>query len=145
MPTPIPIRSILAIVCAVLTGCGGGLQKMKLPGIPNAEQLQAAEREEHRQSEKYQTSGDRKAFRWLLANRVRQGMTLDEVNRILGRDGKRVYEDARYKALTEGVRRSDETYQWRGAEKSFILFFRNERLVNHKPSQYADAEPTSFE
>ena len=142
---PNGIHASLVLLTACIAGAGCNLQQVKLPGIPSADELQAEAREEAGQREQFRKTGDLKAARWLLANRVRQGMALEEVNRVLGRGGRRVVTDLRYKSQTEGVRRSDKTYEWQTAEDNIVLFFRKGRLVVHRPANYADADPDSFE
>jgi len=125
----------------VAAGCQAGYRDFKLPGIPSPEELQAESRTADKQRERYRRTQDAAAFRWLLAKRIRTGMTLAEVNRELGQDGNRRYGDARFKARNVGVQATDETWEW-GPDKdgtTYMLFFRNDRLVNFEPSQYDDS------
>jgi hypothetical protein len=140
----------ICLAVALAVGCEAALREMKLPGgPPTTGELQAESRMADRQRERYRETQDATALRWLLAKRIRSGMTLAEVNRELGQDGSRRYEDSRFKARNIGVQRTDETWEW-GPDKhgaTYLLFFRNDRLVNYEPSQYDDSadEAGSFE
>jgi len=138
---PIPNVIVCLALCAGLalcTGCESGLKNVKLPGIPTAEELEAETDKAEQERQRYRTEHDPQAIRWLLANRVRQGMTLEQVNRILGEDGQRLYNDAHLKNRTTGTRLTDVTYQW-GPDSDgqvYVLFFRNDRLLNFNPGDY---------
>ena len=69
-------------------------------------------------------------------------MTLSEVNRVIGQDGHRRWNDAQFKSRNAGVLTTDESWTWGPDEKgtSYILFFRNDRLVNFEPSLYDGAD-----
>jgi hypothetical protein len=138
-------------VCAVLavtatTGCEIALRSLKLPGgPPTSGELEAEAQQAGRQRKRFRETQDAAALRWLLAKRVRTGMALAEVNRELGQDGNRRYEDAKFKARNIGVRQTDETWEW-GPDKNgttYVLFFRNDRLMNFDPSQYDDSDDDS--
>lgn len=134
----------LAVLAAV--GCESVLRTIKLPGgPPTIAELRAEAQLADKQRKRFRRALDPAAFRWLLANRVRSGMTLGEVNRELGQDGNRRYEDAQFKARNIGVQRTDETWEW-GPDKegtTYILFFRNDRLTGFDPSQYDDSRDDS--
>jgi len=131
---------IMFAVC-ILSGCEGGLhQAMRLPGIPSAADLREQTRTAAEHRRRFKETGDPKSIRWLLAHRVQEGMSVEEVDRVLGVDGKRRYEDASFKAHNRGVRATDATYEWGPDSKGspYLLFFRNDRLINHRPERYAD-------
>jgi hypothetical protein len=137
------------MVAAAAVGCLPNYPYIKLPGELSPEDLQAASRTADKQRERYRGTQEAAAFRWLLAKRIHTGMTLAEVNRELGQDGSRRYEDARFKARNIGVQTTDETWEW-GPDKdgtTYMLFFRNDRLVNFEPSQYDDSadDATKFD
>ena len=131
----------------LLCGCEGGLHQMlTIPGFPSASQLQAQSLEEDKMRREFQETRNPAAIRWLLANRVKQGMSVGEVNGVLGCDGKRRYEDAQFKSRNIGVLASDETYAW-GPDHDgspYMLFFRNDHLVNYDPAQFADADAATL-
>lgn len=121
-----------------LAGCEGGLSNVKLPGLPTAAELQSAERAAENHRREFRESKAEKSIRWLLANRVKQGMTFSDVNLQLGESGELVDNDAHLKRGVVGLRLTDETRRWGPDEngRQYFLFFRNERLVMHKPDDY---------
>lgn len=91
---------------------------------------------EHRS--RFQQQGDPQSFRWLLANHLASGMSLYEVEEVLGSEGERVWNDSQFKKGEGRYQESDETYKW-GPDRngtSAYLIFRDGKLVNYDPSQY---------
>lgn len=132
-------RGLAALVVAAgLLASAGCLQSLKIPGIPDPAAAEAEAQKAREQRRLYQSEKDPRAIRWLLGHRLKQGMQRGLVNRILGEDGERRYNDAALKERNDGSRLSDETYQWGpDAEgNSYVLFFRNDRLVNFNPKDY---------
>ena len=75
---------------------------------------------------------------WLLANRVRQGMTPGDVAELFGEAGERVYEDEWLKSGAGNYQVGDETYKWGPDDHgtSYYLMFRNDKLANFDPEQF---------
>lgn len=96
----------------------------------------AAQVDEHRT--RFLSDGDPASLRWLFANQLSTGMTLDQVNEILGKPGERVHGDTYIKAKVSGVLRTDETYRWGPDNEAqvYYLFFRNEKLTAFDPDDY---------
>ena len=98
----------------------------------------AANREESQQHrERYQQNRDPQAMRWLLGQRIQAGMSLVEVNQVLGEQGKRRYDDRRLKTHGGNYLTSDVFYQW-GPDsdgKNVILGFRDGKLTNFEPRE----------
>lgn len=132
------LRFVLLAGVAVAAGCEGGLNNVKLPGIPTAAELRAVEEKADAYRLEFRTKKSPTAIRWLLANRVEQGMSLTEVNQQLGEDGELVDNDAGFKERNIAFQITDETYRW-GPDADghpYILFFRKDRLVNFDPKEY---------
>jgi len=88
--------------------------------------------EEERHREQYLATHDSEHIRWLLNNRVQNGMSKGDVDRVVGEDGERVFDDQ--KVLTsESVYRTDDlVYSW-GPDREgnvYMLVFRDNRLIN---------------
>ena len=137
----VPTRLCVLTALLFALGCEGGpagLNRVKLPGIPSADELEAAGRKAARKRREFRETKSPESIRWLLANRVKQGMSLSDVNNALGEDGELVENDASMKKRNLGFLLTDETRRW-GPDVdgvNYILFFRKDRLVNHDPSSY---------
>ncbi len=88
--------------------------------------------EEERRREQYLATHESEHIRWLLNNRVQNGMSKGDVDRVVGEDGERVFDDQ--KVLTsESVYRTDDlVYSW-GPDcdgSVYMLVFRDNRLIN---------------
>lgn len=91
--------------------------------------------------EKYLTTGDTRAIRWLLANSIDEGMEVDEINRILGQDGELETADRFVKTGKITYHVDDVTYRWGPDDhgKTYFLVFRDGKLVNFEPAHYGRA------
>jgi hypothetical protein len=124
--SPILLLALLALGCAE-----DGRQLFQTGPSAGVE----AETETYRS--RYQLDRAQDAARWLLANRVRQGMSPGDVAEIFGEQGERVYEDEWLK--TEGQYQvGDETYKWGPDDHgtSYYLMFRSGRLANFDANQF---------
>jgi len=80
---------------------------------------------------RFQSDGDPAAFKWLLINRIAAGMSVQNVNTILGQDGERVINDRWIKDNGSRYHESDTVFRW-GPDsnaRSVYLVFRDERLM----------------
>jgi hypothetical protein len=95
-----------------------------------------AETESHRS--RFQLERAQDAARWLLANRVKQGMSPADVAEIFGEQGERVYEDEWLKSGAGQYQVGDETYKWGPDDRgtSYYLMFRGGRLANFDADQF---------
>lgn len=96
------------------------------------------EEEQHRRN--YQSDRDPADLRWLLANRISSGMSVSEVGRVIGEDGRRLYDDNWIKNGGGYYQTGDEAWKWEQDRngQSLILVFREGRLVNFDPSDYQE-------
>ena len=81
-------------------------------------------------------------LRWLLANVVKSGMPRGKISQILGEDGERVQDDARFKRNGGHYRENDTIWKWGPDNKgqSVFLAFRDGKLVNFDPDQFSGTE-----
>jgi hypothetical protein len=123
----------------VVAGCEGG-PASSFTGLRSASRRSPAEKTEMEYRTDYQTERDPEALSWLLANRIRQGMGVGEVNEILGQDGTREFDDRKLKAGNPAYRADDITYRWGpdSGGRAVYLLFREDKLLNYDPQQFAD-------
>lgn len=132
-----PILLGTVILFGTVSGCES-FGEIKLPGMTTSAELNQEKKlaQEHR--EQFQINGSPEAIRWLKANRIQTGMSLQTVEQVIGNPGERVYDDDRYKARDDRYHIGDETYKW-GPDSngnSHLLVFRNNRIVNYNPKEF---------
>ncbi|WP_339744557.1 hypothetical protein [uncultured Rubinisphaera sp.] len=89
-----------------------------------------AEEEQHR--EHFIETRQSADIRWLLKNSVKNGMSKADVNRVLGEDGEREFNDSNLLANEGLYRADDKVYRW-GPDRdgnSYMLVFRDGHLIN---------------
>jgi hypothetical protein len=77
-------------------------------------------------------------MRWLLAHRVKGGMSYAAVCHVLGEDGERETKDRWLKTGGVNIRIDDEVYAF-GPDsegRNLYLFFRDDRLINFDPDEF---------
>jgi hypothetical protein len=127
------IAHSVALLVLVSLGCAEeGRQLFQSGPVANVE----AETESYRG--RFQQERAQDAARWLLANRVRQGMSPGDVADIFGEQGERVYEDEWLKSGGGQFQVGDETWKWGPDDHgtSYYLMFRSGRLTNFNPDQF---------
>jgi hypothetical protein len=95
-------------------------------------------REEETQRRRFIEERDPAAMRWLLANRVRTAMTVDEVSDVFGEPGIREQGDRWIKSSNGLYHEGDQIYKW-GPDTdghTIYLAFRDGHLVNFEPDEY---------
>lgn len=100
---------------------------------------ESAEREAEAHRSRYQQSRSPVELQWLMRNCVESGMTPAEINRVIGEQGQRVYDDDWIKTRGGHYHSSDNTWKW-GPDRegnSVYLVFRENRLVNFDPDEFA--------
>jgi hypothetical protein len=92
--------------------------------------------EEHRRE--YVNTHSSKSIRWLLNHCVKQGMSYDQVSRILGEEGEREPNDRWLKTSGANIRIDDQVYKFGPDSEGHMLylFFRDDRLINFDPSEF---------
>ncbi len=96
-----------------------------------------AEIEQHR--ERFIVDRDPESFRWLLTHGVENGMTVMDVNLVLGDTSERIDNDVELKRERGEYLQTDVAYKW-GPDRdghSVVLFFREGHLVNFRSEQFA--------
>ena len=131
------LAGVLCLFVVAVVGCQA-MGEMGVPGmssyVPRSKAI--AQQEKYRTA--YQTDRDPQARKWLMANRLQNGMSVSEVNSVFGEDGVRQYDDTRFKTKGGNYRSSDKAYKWGPASdgSSTILFFRDDHLVNFDPVEF---------
>lgn len=135
----IGIRASLNTAALVVTGCSllatAGcesviVEKSLFSSNPREQEATA---EMHRS--RFLETRDAADLRWLLRNSIRSGMSRGEVAQILGEEGQRVQNDARFKRNGGHYRENDALWKW-GPDnkgKTILLAFREDTLVNFDP------------
>lgn len=135
----------LAVVLFLIAGATG-CSTLRLPDVDEmlGNDNSLKEEEEHRRN--YQSNRDPADLRWLLANRISSGMSVFEVSRVVGEEGRRIYDDNWIKNGGGYYQTGDEAWKWEQDRngQSLILVFREGRLVNFDPSNYQEP-PNSFD
>jgi hypothetical protein len=128
-----------AMFLLVLVGCEGG-PTGNFAGRRSASGGASAEKTEQEYRRQYQAERDPQALGWLLANRIRQGMSVGEVNEFLGQDGEREFDDRKLKTGNPAYRADDIAYRWGpdSGGRAVYLLFRDGKLLNYDPQQFAD-------
>jgi hypothetical protein len=130
---------IVASVLIVFTGTGcETLHKAGVPGLesllkPDAERALAIQRNR----EDFQLNRDHKALYWLLANEITNGMSLGEVEQVLGEPGE-LETNSGHLRSNGPYQSGDLCYRW-GPDRSghsAALFFRDSHLYNFNPGDY---------
>ncbi len=139
-------RSLSVLLTLLVTGCG----TVSVPKLPDMNDM-FGEKSSHRETElhrqNYQSTRDPDDLRWILANRISSGMSVSEVGRMIGEEGRRLYDDTWIKQGGGHYQSGDEAWKWEQDRngQSLILVFREGRLVNFDPSAYAEsADPFAF-
>ena len=132
----------LACVCAV-TGCES---PNGLHGLESSKPFWSrtnSHDEEVQYRKDYQTNRSRKAMRWLLANRVDSGMSVNDVNTILGEKGE-LDESPSANSLKRGntYRIDDKVFHYGpdSGGRAVYLVFRDDKLVNFERQRFSDSE-----
>jgi len=125
-------------LCSINAGCEV-LHNSGVPGLRKYADSGKPLREEEKHRDRYQVDRDSEAMRWLLANRITTGMTVSEVGHMLGEDGEREHNDNRFKTGGGYLRLNDRVYRWGPDNEgnSVYLGFRDDRLVNFNPEEFA--------
>ena len=126
------------MMCLTVTGCER-LHKARIPGLESFIDFGTHERQKEQYRRRYHSQRDHQAIRWLLANRVEQGMTLADVNRIFGEQGEREFDDQKFK-IGSTYRATDIAYRWGpdATGRTVYLLFRDGQLVNFDPNEFRD-------
>ncbi len=137
--------TVFTVVLMLLaTGCGtASIPKLPDMGDMFGEKSGIQNEEEHRRN--FQRTREPADLRWLLANRISSGMSVSEVGRIIGEEGRRLHDDNWVKKGGGYYQSGDKAWKWEQDRngQSLILVFREGRLVNFDPSAYSE-EDASF-
>jgi len=116
------------ILLALFVGCTSTLDALLPADETTAEQFA----EESRRRQDYLETRKADDIRWLLRNRVKNGMSKSDLDRILGESGRREFDDSHI-LNEEGLYRSDDiVYRW-GPDSDgnvYLFVFRDHHLIN---------------
>jgi hypothetical protein len=133
--------AFLVLMTAAAVFASIGCESINGPTLPGTEVLlypseHRRQTEEHRR--KFQTDQDPRSIDWLLSHVVRNGMTLDEVNQIIGCQGEPEYSGQWLLAKGKSYRADDRPYKW-GPDsegRTVYLVFREGYLTNFNPEDF---------
>jgi len=119
--------SILALMIQLM-GCS--IMNSLINLTQQQEETLFAESEKRR--EEFLIERTEESIKWLLSNRAKNGMSKGDIDRIIGEQGERVFDDTNILS-GDGLYRSDDlVYSW-GPNKqghSYMLVFRDNKLIN---------------
>ncbi len=124
----------------LISGCEA-LYEAGVTGMAPFVDFEPRIREEEKHRKEYQEHGSPAALRWLLANRIQAGMSVAEVEKVLGQTATREFNDTWLKTKGGHYRSGDSTYKW-GPDsegRTLYLVFREGKLVNFNPRDYNDS------
>jgi hypothetical protein len=131
---------LLWVCASIACGCEV-LDEAGVPGMDRFIDRAAAQKETAKHRELFATEGNPESFRWLLANRIEQGMSVSDINTLFGISGERVVNDGWLKNKQGGrYRQGDVSFKWGSTSdgKSVYLIFRDDHLVNFNPDEYLE-------
>lgn len=131
------LTGLFCVCASLICGCEA-LDEAGVPGMDAFINRSAAREEEAKHRDLFATEGNRESFRWLLVNRIEQGMSVADINTTLGQAGERIANDGWLKNKQGGrYRQGDTAYKW-GPDRdgrSIYLIFRDNHLVNYDPGE----------
>lgn len=135
-PTPLRFRLLLTTLClsaSLAIGCGSP------PVLPGFAREDVSQQDVVRYQQRFLIDGAPEALDWLLAHRIENGMSVDEVSEVLGDTGEKLEQDGQYKNNGGLYQTTDQGYRWGPDRKgrSVTLFFRDGRLVHFDPDEIA--------
>lgn len=134
-----PLRSVSRhyslsskLLCAgLLLGLLGGCVQVSewLGGSFDSESKQA---EVMRHRQEYLVSRSPEALRWLVSNRLKNGMSKSEVDALIGESGEREFNDKEVLGQGGPYRSDDLVYRWGPDSEgnSYLFVFRDDSLLN---------------
>lgn len=132
-------RRLLATLCLfsslaiAASGCGSP------PVLPGFAREDVSKQQVAEYQQRFLIDGDPKALDWLLAHRIENGMSVEEVSSVLGDSGEKLEQDGQYKNKGGFYQTTDQGYRW-GPDRqgrSVTLFFREGRLIQFDPDEFA--------
>ena len=120
---------------------GSGCEALHNAGVPGMEPYlkedpaKVEEQRSHR--EEFALHRDHKAFYWLLANKISNGMQRPEVEEVFGEPGEYTSEFTRLKS--DGLyQTTDSAYRWGPDSKGYsaVLFFRDGHVNNFNSKDF---------
>ena len=125
------------LLVVISAGCES-TQGAKWLGYPFVAPADRTYGREEKYRKDYQENRSRQAMQWLITNRVQAGMSVQDVNRILGEDGIREHMDKWLKTGSGNYLIDDVVYHYGPDSEgsSVYLVFRDDKLVNFDPDDF---------
>lgn len=128
---------VAATSLLIANGCGtlNGTGVASLDGFTREK---STIREEDTQRLRFREERDPAAMRWLLANRVRTSMTVEDVEQVFGEPGIREVGDRWIKKSNGLYHEGDVIYKWGPDSEGHTIYlaFRDGHLVNFEAEEY---------
>lgn len=140
----VPTGAIATVLVATALLISAGCETMRESGIPglraDTTKKYEANRVEQEHRDNFVVHRDHKSLYWLVANRIKNGMSLTDVEQILGESGERETDMGRLK-LGGLYQTTDLIYKWGPDNEGYsvVLIFRDNHLVNFDPSGFRSA------
>lgn len=141
--TPSSIRPVATVVVCLALICLASCETLKAPGSTAdwfARNNKSHEKEAQAYRNQWLTRKDGAAARWLLANQIHNGLTVEEVDLRMGDRGQKELNTQEFNRKVDGFRLGDVFYRYgpdRNGE-SYYLGFRDGSLVNFDAERFAD-------
>jgi len=132
---------VVAIALVAILGC----QTLHEAGVPGLEQYAKVDHEAIEKGrscrEKFAVHRDHDSLYWLLAHRIKNGMTLEEVEDVIGESGEYTT-DFKIKDTDGTHQTTDSAYKWGpdSTGKSVVIWFRERRVCNFNSKYYQGKE-----
>ncbi len=126
------VATVALVFCSGCEAMRESVDWLVFPGSSNDTELVNQHRDQ------FQIKRSPESLRWLLANKVRSGMTRGDVNELLGEKGQREFNANWILGKGTTYRQTDEVYRW-GPDangQSIYLVFRDDHLTSFDPTEF---------
>ncbi len=134
-------KALILVLTVQLMGCSVMDSLINL-----TQQKETLFAEAEKQREEFLIERTEESIKWLLSNLAKNGMSKGDIDRIIGEQGERVFDDTDILS-GDGLYRSDDlVYSW-GPDKqghSYMLVFRDNKLINFENFNPQNAIPSSM-
>ncbi len=133
-------KALILVLTVQLMGCSMMTSLLKL-----TQQKETLFAEAEKQREEFLIERTEESIKWLLSNLAKNGMSKGDIDRIIGEQGERVFDDTNILSGDGLYRADDLVYSW-GPDKqghSYMLVFRDNKLINFENFNPKNAIPSS--
>lgn len=132
------LTSAVTVLILMPAGGCGSLNGTGMASLDGVTREKGDIRDYETQRRRFLEDRDPEAMKWLLANRVRPSMTIEDVGEVFGEPGIREQADRWIKKSNGLYHEGDVIYKW-GPDNdghTVYLAFRDGHLVNFEPDEY---------